>query len=128
MRLIDRAQVTAIILATLSIVVVVGVPRPYSVYLFWTMLGAALVLWLVSIRLRLQLDEFNAQEAKAEVITTVGLAIAFFLAGWLIGWLTEDISSAWLFGFLAGIVGFIVALAPLRKSPPRQRDDLPGDE
>ena len=120
--------IVGVILPYVAIVVFVGVPRPYSVYLFWTMLGAALALWLVSIRLRLQLDAFNSQEAKAEVITTVGLVIAFFVAGWLVGWLTEDISSAWLFGFLAGIVGFIVALAPLRKSPPRQRDDLPGDE
>ena len=128
MKLINRSQVAAVILAVLSIVVFVGAPRPYAVYLFWLMLAVALVLWLVSIWLRLQLDDFNTQEAKAEVITTVGLVILFFLAGWLIGWLTEDLSAAWLFGFLAGIVGFIVALAPLRKPAPRRRDSLPDDE
>jgi uncharacterized membrane protein YeaQ/YmgE (transglycosylase-associated protein family) len=127
-KIIDRSQVAAVVLATLSIVVFVGVPRPYSLYLFWAMLGAALVLWLLSIWLRIQQGGTMAEESKAEAITTVGLTIVFFVAGWLVGFLLEDYAAAWLFGFMAAIAGFIVALAPLRKPPPRPPDSLPSDE
>jgi hypothetical protein len=140
MKLIDRTQVAAVVLAILAIVAFVGVPRPYSVYLFWTMLAAALVLWLGSIWLRVQRGRAMA-EAKAEAITTVGLTIHFFLVGWLVGFLLESYAAAWLvgfllesyaaawlFGFMAAIAGFILALAPLRKPTPRPPDSLPTDE
>ncbi len=127
MKLIDRTQVAAVVLAILAIVAFVGVPRPYSVYLFWTMLAAALALWLGSIWLRVQRGRAMA-EAKAEAITTVGLTILFFLVGWLVGFLLESYAAAWLFGFMAAIAGFILALAPLRKPTPRPPDSLPTDE
>jgi hypothetical protein len=128
MKLIDRTQVAAVILATISIVVFVGVPRPYSLYLFWTMLAAALLLWFLSIWLRLQRGRAMAEEAKAEAVTTVGLAIVFFAVGWLVGLLLEGYAAGWLFGVMAAIAGFIVALAPLRKPPPPPPDSLPSDD
>jgi hypothetical protein len=129
MKLINRrTQVVAVVLATLSIVVLMGVPRPYSICLFWAMLSAALLLWFVSLWFRVQQGGHLAEEAKAEAITTAGLAVAFFLVGWLVGFLLEGAAAAWLFGYLAAIAGFIVALAPLRKSPPRPPDSLPSDE
>jgi hypothetical protein len=128
MKLVDRTQVAAVVLATLSILVLVGAPRPYGIYLFWAMLSAALLLWFLSLWLRVQRGGRLADEAKAEAIATVGLAVAFFLVGWLVGFLLEGTAAAWLFGYLAAIAGFIVALAPLRKPEPRQRDSLPDDD
>lgn len=128
MKLVDRSQVAAVVLATLSIVVVVGAPRPYAIYLFWAMLSAALLLWFVSLWLRVQRGGSLAEEAKAEAVTAIGLVGAFFLAGWLVGFLLEGGAAAWLFGYLAAIAGFVVALAPLRKPPPRPPDSLPSDE
>ena len=128
MKLVNRSQVAAVVLAILSIVVVVGVPRPYAIYLFWTMLTAALLLWFLSLWLRVQRGGSLADEAKAEALTTIGLVVAFFLVGWLVGFLLEGSAAAWLFGYLAAIAGFVVALAPLRKPPPRPPDSLPSDD
>ena len=112
-----RSQAAAVVLAALSLVVYVLLPQPYSLLLFWVMLAGSLVVWLLSLWSRYRRGGNLAVEARAELVTTVGFVLGFFTIGWLAGWFLIDLSGAWLLGFVAGIGGFVVALAPLRNPP-----------
>jgi len=112
-----RAQAVAVVLAALSLVVYVMLPHPYSLLLFWMMLVSSLFVWFLSLWSRYRLGGDCAVEARAELVTTVGFTLGFFMIGWLAGWFLLDLSGAWLIGFVAGIGGFVVALAPLRNPP-----------
>ena len=81
------------------------------------MLAGSLVVWLLSLWSRYRRGGNLAVEARAELVTTVGFVLGFFTIGWLAGWFLIDLSGAWLLGFVAGIGGFVVALAPLRNPP-----------
>jgi hypothetical protein len=112
-----RTQVAAVVLAALSLVVYVLLPQPYSLAMFWLMLVGSLFVWSLSLWSRYRLGGDSADEARAELVTTVGFTLGFFVIGWLAGWFLVDLSGAWLIGFVAGIGGFVVALAPLRNPP-----------
>ena len=112
-----RSQAIAVVLAALSLVVYVLLPQPYSLLLFWIMLAGGLIVWFLSLWSRYRLDGVRAAEARAELVTTLGFVLVFFLIGWLAGLFLIDLSGAWLLGFVAGIGGFVVALAPLRNPP-----------
>ena len=112
-----RSQAAAVVLAALSLVVYVMLPQPYSLVLFWFMLGGGVLVWFLSLWSRYRLGGAFAVEARAELVTASGFTLGFFLIGWLAGWFLLNASGAWLIGFVAGIGGFVVALAPLRNPP-----------
>ena len=114
---INRSQVGAILSATLAIILYVLAPRPYSILFFWLLLGVALLAWLLSLWLRYRAGGDNALEARTEARVTAASIVALFLIGWLVGWLLDGMAEAWLFGIFMAIVGFILALAPLRHPP-----------
>jgi NhaP-type Na+/H+ or K+/H+ antiporter len=112
-----RNQLAAVVLTSLSLVFYVLLPQPYALWVFWVVLGVGILTWFYSLWVRYQGDTKQAEEAKTELLVTLGFVGGAYLIGWVSGWMLAGYDKAWVIGFVAGIGGFVIALAPLRSPP-----------
>jgi hypothetical protein len=112
-----RNQLLAVVLASMSLVFYVLLPQPYALWVFWLVLGSALFTWVLSLWARFQGDERQKSEARTELLVTLSFVGGAYVIGWLTGWLLTGVREAWIISFVAGIGGFVIALAPLRSPP-----------